>query len=241
MSKFILHKAHSRGISSNGWIYTKHSFCFADYYDPDRIHFGVLRSVNDVTIAPGRGLEKHAHSDMEMVMLTMKGDVIHSDSLGNKVELSQGSVQTITSGSGYLHEELNKNNDESLKFIHIWIFPYKKNLKPHYSYKQFKLGSSKNELLLLASPHAEDNVTLIQQDAWVHICNLNADHSVQYELKKKGNGIYIINTLGECLIEDQLIETEDGIGIWDTEKVNIKALKDSQIIVVEVPLKAYEA
>lgn len=240
MSRVVLHRSNSRGISSNGWIYTKHSFCFADYYDRDRINFGVLRAINDMVIAPGHGLTKHPHSDIEIVMLTMKGSIFHSDSLGNKLELKVGSVQTITSGRGYSHEEINKSDTESMKFLHIWIFPSKKGLQPNYSYKQFDIAEGSNKFQLLASPHPEDGVTLIQQNAWVYITNLEGDQKVEYSLKVKGYGVYIFVVKGMIETEGYNLKDEDGIGIWDTERIAIKAEKDSQIILIEVPLNAFE-
>lgn len=239
MAKTLLYKADSRGISSSGWMYTKHTFCFADYYNTERIHFGALRVLNDMTIAPGKGLTDHSHSDIEVILLIMKGDSIHKDSLGNNIELTEGSVQVISSGSGYSHDEINKNADKSLQFLQFWIFPYKKNLTPNYSHKQFVIKEGKNKLQLLVSPNKKDNVTWIQQNSWLYITNLDAGKKVKYTLNLKENGVYILAAKGKIIVDGTELDAEDGIGIWETEEIEIKAQKDSQIIVIEVPMKAY--
>ncbi|NDV46353.1 pirin family protein [Paludibacter sp. 221] len=240
MTKTVLHKADSRGVSSNGWIYAKHTFCFADYYNTERIHFGALRVINDLTIAPGKGLDFHSNSDIEIILLTIKGDVIHRDDLGNEVELQEGSVQVLTTGSGYSHEEINKNKDQSVKLLQIWIFPFQKNLQPAYSWKQFEIEEGRNQLQLLVSPDKEDNVTLIQQNTRLYITNLDRRKSLTYELNDKNNGVYVLVTKGKVEVEGYILEDEDGLGVWETGAVSIKAKSASQVIVIEVPMDAYK-
>lgn len=240
MSKTVIHRAGTHGVSSNGRVYTEHVFSFADYFDVERINFGMLRAANDMSIAPGEGLENHPHSDMEIIMVIMKGDLLHTDSLGNKVEVHRGYVQTITSGTGYSHEEINLNKNESIRFFHFWVFPYKKGLKPNYSYKQFDTAKEKNELLLLVSPNKDDDVTLIQQNAWTYISKLDTGKSLDYELKSKENGVYIIIVSGNIEIEKQSLKSDDGIGIWETDKIEMKAIDETQIIMIEVPMNAYK-
>ena len=193
MAKVSLYKASAGGISNNGWMYTKHTFCFADYYDVDRIHFGALRVINDITIAPGKGLTDHPHTDMELVLLGMRGELVHRDSLGNETVLHEGSVQAISAGTYYTHAETNKSLEESVRILQFWIFPRARGLQSRYSHRQYAFPQGAGWLLPLISPDEADDTISIQQDAWLYLpsATLTTGSICTYyreKLKRKGNG-----------------------------------------------------
>ena len=154
-------------------MYTKHTFCFADYYDVDRIHFGALRVINDITIAPGKGLTDHPHTDMELVLLGMRGELVHRDSLGTKTVLHEGSVQAISAGTYYTHAETNKSLEESVRILQFWIFPRARGLQSRYSHRQYAFPQGADWLLPLISPDEADGTIAIQQDAWLYLLGMS--------------------------------------------------------------------
>lgn len=239
MTEISLHKAKTRGTSYNGWMYAKHTFCFADYYDPDRIRFGALRVINDTIIAPGKGMSEHPHSDIELILLTLNGPLFHKDSLGNEIELHGGSIQAISAGSGYSHAEINKNPNQSMHMLQFWIFPRQKKLHPSHKYKPFSFDKQSDELIALISPNETNGTISIQQDTWLYICQLNQEKNVTYTLNDKTNGVYILVLEGAIETENQQLESKDGIGIWNTESIHIKAKQTTQIVLIEVPMSIY--
>ncbi len=130
--KTVLHKANTRGHANHGWLDSHHSFSFANYYNPERVHFGVLRVLNDDRVAPGRGFGTHPHDNMEIISIPLEGDLEHKDSMGNVATIRQGDVQVMSAGTGIYHSEYNKNKDQEVKFLQIWVFPNKKGVKPRY-------------------------------------------------------------------------------------------------------------
>ena len=132
MAQTILHKANSRGHANHGWLNSYHSFSFAHYYDPGRMNFGVLRVLNDDTVAPGMGFGMHPHNNMEIISIPLEGDLQHKDSMGNVQVIKQGDIQVLSAGTGIQHSEMNKNKDQEVKFLQIWLFPNRKNVQPRY-------------------------------------------------------------------------------------------------------------
>lgn len=236
MAKVSLYKASAGGISNNGWMYTKHTFCFADYYDVDRIHFGALRVINDITIAPGKGLTDHPHTDMELVLLGMRGELVHRDSLGNETVLHEGSVQAISAGTYYTHAETNKSLEESVRILQFWIFPRARGLQSRYSHRQYAFPQGADWLLPLISPDEADGTIAIQQDAWLYLLGMSEGNGMAYALRNPDHGVYLHVLQGEIETEGQRLETEDGIGIWDTTAIHLKAVRTAQVILVEVPM-----
>src|ERR1035437_10054946 len=132
MAKTILHKANTRGDADHGWLHSKHTFSFANYNNPDRMHFGLLRVLNDDQVAPGMGFSTHHHDNMEIISIPLEGDLEHKDSMGNSTVIRNGDIQVMSAGSGISHSEYNKNRDKPVKFLQIWVFPDKQNVKPRY-------------------------------------------------------------------------------------------------------------
>ncbi|MBL7924441.1 MAG: pirin family protein [Bacteroidia bacterium] len=236
MANTILHKANSRGHANHGWLDSKHTFSFANYYNPDRMHFGVLRVLNDDTVAPGMGFGTHPHDNMEIISIPLEGDLQHKDSMGNVAVIRNGDIQVMSAGTGIQHSEYNKNQDQEVRFLQIWLFPNKKNVTPRYDQITLKTDDRRNKLQQILSPSPDDAGVWIHQDAWFHLGNLDQGTTLQYQLKKKGNGVYAFLLNGEMKINGQVLEKRDGFGIWDVDSIQLSAEKNSEILLMEVPM-----
>ncbi|HYX05635.1 MAG TPA: pirin family protein [Bacteroidales bacterium] len=233
--KTVYHKASSRGHASHGWLDTWHSFSFADYYDPERIRFGVLRVLNDDTVAPGMGFGQHPHENMEIISIPLSGDLEHRDSMGNTQVIRQGDVQVMSAGSGIYHSEKNKNRDQEVKFLQIWVIPNKQNVEPRYD--QITLDKTiKNQWRQIVSPNPDDEGVWIYQKAWFSLLEAEKDATVDYPLKKEGNGIYIFLLEGNISAGPQKMEKRDGLGIWDITEIKMDVHEDSRLLLMEVPM-----
>lgn len=233
----ILHKAATRGHASHGWLESWHTFSFAGYYDPSRVHFGVLRVLNDDTVAPGMGFGKHPHDNMEIITIPLEGDLEHGDSMGNTSVIRQGDVQVMSAGTGIVHSEKNKNHNKLVKLLQIWVFPNKRNVEPRYDQKKFDEEDRKNKLATVLSPlGTNDGGVQIHQDAWFHLGKLDRGVEVNYDLKKNGNGVYAFLIEGDATINDVQLNRRDGLGITETEQLKIKADTDTEILLMEVPV-----
>lgn len=236
MTNTILHKASTRGSANHGWLQAHHTFSFANYYNPERMHFGVLRVLNDDTIAGGMGFSKHPHDNMEIITIPLEGDLEHQDSMGNIGIIKNGDIQVMSAGSGLSHSEKNKNHNIALKLLQIWIFPKERNVTPRYDQLTLNLEDRHNKLQQILSPNTDDEGVWIHQDAWFHIGKFDKDIETAYQIKKEGNGLYVFVLNGEIDIENQNLEARDGFGIWDTKSVKIKANSTSEFLLMEVPM-----
>jgi len=235
--KTILHKADTRGHAKHGWLDSYHSFSFADYYNPDRIHFGALRVLNDDTVAAGMGFGTHPHDNMEIISIPTYGDLEHRDNMGNTQVIKQGDVQAMSAGTGIQHGEKNKNADKPVKFFQIWIFPKQKNVKPRYEQKSFSEKEKHNNLITIVSPIGTgDGGVQIHQDAWFSLGKLDKDFIIRYELKNKVNAVYAFVIEGDITINGQQLNRRDGLGIMDTERLEIKADTNAEVLLMEVPV-----
>ena len=236
MANTILHKAGSRGHANHGWLDSKHTFSFANYYNPDRMHFGVLRVLNDDTVAPGMGFGTHPHDNMEIISIPLEGDLEHKDSMGNVAVIRHGDIQVMSAGTGIQHSEYNKNKDQTVKFLQIWVFPNKKNVTPRYDQITLDVKDRHNKLQQILSPDPNDAGVWIHQDAWFHLGKFDTNKGADYTIRRKGNGVYAFVLKGNMTINGQAVETRDGIGIWDTDKIDIKATTDAEILLMDVPM-----
>lgn len=232
----VFHAAHTRGDAPHGWLHSRHTFSFANYYNPDRMHFGILRVLNDDIVAAGKGFGTHPHDNMEIISIPLVGDLEHKDSMGNVTVIKEGDIQVMSAGTGVTHSEYNKNNDKEVKFLQIWMFPNKKNVTPRYDQISIRELEKPNEFTQILSPSKDDQGVWIHQDAWMHIGQIDAGQKVNYTLKKKGNGVYIFLLNGAVNVEGQNMNDRDGLGIWDTDKISFATEKDSRILVMEVPM-----
>ena len=237
MPKTILHKADTRGDANHGWLHSRHTFSFADYYDPDRMHFGALRVLNDDRVEAGMGFGTHPHDNMEIVSIPLEGDLEHKDSMGNVALIKNGDVQVMSAGSGITHSEYNKNKDRLVKFLQIWVIPNKINVKPRYGQITLKNSDRHNTLQQILSPNADDAGVWIYQDAWFHLGQFDKGVSTSYTIKKKGNGVYAFIIKGDVSIEGNNLIERDGLGIWDTNNISIKAnSQNAEVLLMEVPM-----
>jgi quercetin 2,3-dioxygenase len=234
--KSILFKADTRGHADHGWLNAWHSFSFAGYHDPSRTHFGALRVLNDDTIAGGMGFGAHPHDNMEIITIPLSGQLEHRDSMGNTGIISKGEVQVMSAGTGIQHSEKNKNAKEPLKLLQIWLFPDTKNVEPRYDQRAFDMDAAKNSLLNIVSPMGSEEGLNIHQHAWFHIGKLDKDTSLTYELKDKQNGVYAFLIDGEVIINGEKLDRRDAIGITESDKLEIKAGRDAEILLMEVPV-----
>jgi len=185
MAQAILHKAETRGDANHGWLHSRHTFSFADYYDPDRMHFGALRVLNDDRVEAGMGFGTHPHENMEIVSIPLEGDLEHKDSMGNISVIKSGDVQVMSAGTGITHSEYNKNKDRVVNFLQIWVIPNKNNVKPRYDQITLINSDRHNTLQQILSPNADDAGVWIYQDAWFHLGQFDKGVSTSYTIKKK--------------------------------------------------------
>jgi quercetin 2,3-dioxygenase len=238
MANTVLHLADTRGHADHGWLNSYHSFSFANYYNPERAHFGVLRVLNDDTVAAGRGFGTHPHDNMEIISIPLEGDLEHKDSMGNTTVIRNGDVQVMSAGTGIRHSEYNKSSDKPVKFLQIWVFPNKRNVTPRYDQITLKLEDRKNKLQQILSPNADDEGVWIHQNAWFHLGSFDRDFQTEYTVKGgKGNGLYVFVLNGEVSVGGQKLKTRDGYGVWDVEKIDLKADTNAELLLMEVPME----
>jgi redox-sensitive bicupin YhaK (pirin superfamily) len=235
--KSVLHKAGTRGHANHGWLDSHHTFSFANYYNPERMHFGVLRVLNDDIVTGGRGFGTHPHDNMEIVSIPLEGDLEHKDSMGNTTVIKQGDVQVMSAGTGVFHSEKNKNADEEVRFLQIWMFPNKKNVEPRYDQITLDAANGKSGLQQILSPDKNDEGVWVYQDAWWHMGNLKEGSEETYSLRRKGNGVYAFVLEGEVNISGQDLGKRDGYGVWDTDAITIRATKDAKVLLMDVPME----
>ena len=234
--KKVLHKAGTRGHANHGWLNSYHSFSFAGYYNPERIHFGALRVLNDDTVAAGMGFGTHPHDNMEIISIPLSGDLKHKDSMGNEAIIKQGDIQVMSAGTGIAHSEMNARKDQEVKFLQIWVFPNKKNVTPRYGQITLDESKMKNNLLQVLSPNADDEGVWIHQDAWFSLGNLEKGFSAEYKLKSAENGVYAFVLEGDVTINGEVLNKRDGLGISETDVLNITADADARLLLMEVPM-----
>jgi redox-sensitive bicupin YhaK (pirin superfamily) len=237
MENIVLHKADTRGHANHGWLDSHHSFSFANYYNPDRMHFGALRVLNDDRVDPGMGFGTHPHDNMEIISIPLEGDLEHKDSMGNTTVIRNGDIQVMSAGTGILHSEFNKNKDQLTKFLQIWVFPNKRNVTPRYDQITLNISDRHNKLQQILSPNSDDEGVWIHQDAWFHLGKFDANFKIEYPLKKKGNGVYAFILKGDFTIENQALNQRDGFGIWDIDKLSIVSnSEEAELLLMEVPM-----
>ncbi len=236
MNNMVLHRAETRGNANHGWLNSNHTFSFANYHNPERMHFGVLRVLNDDHVEAGMGFGTHPHNNMEIISIPLEGDLEHKDSMGNTTVIKQGDVQVMSAGTGVQHSEYNRNKDKAVKFLQIWVFPREKGVLPRYDQMNFPIADRHNKLQQVLSPNADDEGVWIHQDAWFHMGDFDKGFKTNYRLKKAGNGLYAFVLKGAININGQDLKTRDGLGVWDVSELNIEASTDAELLLMEVPM-----
>ncbi|GAA3559592.1 pirin family protein [Snuella lapsa] len=234
--KTIVHKANTRGYANHGWLQSYHSFSFANYYNPDRVHFGALRVLNDDTVSAGMGFGTHPHSNMEIVSIPLEGDLEHKDSMGNTSIIREGEIQVMSAGTGIYHSEYNKNKDVPVKFLQIWVVPNEQDVAPRYDQITIEALKKDNLFYGILSPENEYAGVWIHQDAWFFMGEFNEETEIDYVLKREGNGVYFFVLDGEAEIAGNKLEERDGLGVWETPSVAVKAKKGARVLAIEVPM-----
>ena len=235
--KTVLHTADSRGTANHGWLQSHHTFSFAGYHHPERHHFGVLRVLNDDTVAGGMGFGTHPHRDMEIISIPLEGDLKHQDNTGTAALIKHGDVQVMSAGRGIKHSEYNANADKTVKFLQIWVIPKVTGVPPRYQQISLKAEDRKNKLQQILSPNSEDQGVWIHQDAWFHLGSLDKGTALKYQLKDpQNNGVYAFVIKGSLEVAGSHLTQRDGLGITDTHEFDLKASKDSEILLMEVPM-----
>ena len=234
--KTVLHKASSRGHANHGWLNSYHSFSFGSYHQNDRMHFGALRVLNDDTVAAGMGFGKHPHDNMEIVSIPLSGNLQHQDSTGRNEIIRAHDVQIMSAGSGIAHSEMNASKTDEVKFLQIWVFPKLKNIEPRYEQKSFLPENRLNQILTVVAPD-NANAVFINQDAWFSLGNFSKDLSIDYPIKKIGNGVYVFVLSGSVTVNGELLENRDGLGVSETAILTIVANTESELLLIDIPME----
>lgn len=235
MKNSVLHPAASRFYADHGWLQSAQTFSFHGNYDPQRIQFGALRVLNDDTVNGGKGFGRHPHDNMEIISIPLEGTLEHQDSIGNTAVIRRGEIQVMSAGTGVYHTEFNKDQDEPVTFLQIWLYPNKLNVAPRYDQIEYASGDRHNRFQQILSPDPADEGVWINQDAWFHLTELDQDFEISYELKKEGNGVYVFVIEGKVDVAGQQLSVRDGYGFWPESPVLIKAAAKSTLLVMEVP------
>ena len=210
-------------------------FSFAGYYNPERVHFGALRVLNDDTVTPKKGFSMHPHHNMEVVSIPIQGFLRHGDSVENESIITPGEIQVMSTGAGIYHSEYNASETEELKFLQIWIIPNIEGTKPEYHNYDIRPLCRHNELCTFISPEGNTPAHLLQ-DAWLSIGTFDSKQHIKYLMNKKDTGVYIFVLEGDVKINKHVLSRRDGIGIWEVEAVTIECLSESHVLAIEVPM-----
>lgn len=234
--KSIVHPASQRGFANHGWLQAAHSFSFAQYYDPSKVHFGLLRVLNDDIVAPAMGFGMHGHDNMEIVTIPLQGSLAHKDSLGSSGTISPGEVQIMSAGSGIQHSEFNASETESVNLLQIWVFPKERNIQPRYDQKAFDTSKSQNQFQLLVSPSQKEGSLWINQDACFSIGTFSPNQQANYALHFPENGVYVFVIEGEITIDNQLLGKRDALGVYDTTEIAFTVQQEAKVLLIEIPM-----
>ena len=231
--KKTIHRNEERGKTDIGWLKSRFSFSFSNYYNPKRIGFGKLVVLNDDVVDPKKGFGEHPHSNMEIISIPTFGRIAHKDSTGVEEIVKPGEIQVMSGGSGIIHSEYNPSDKEKVKFFQIWIEPKEQNIKPRHDKKNFELD--KNKLITVVSGEKNSKNLYIHQDAKISLGKFDKGNEIGYNIKEN-NGAFIFLIEGEIEVEGEKINKRDSIEISETKKVEIKTIQDSYLMIVEVPM-----
>jgi len=234
--KKIFYPASERGYNDHGWLKANFSFSFASYYNPEKVHFGALRVLNDDVITGGSGFGTHPHDNMEIVTIPISGALEHKDSMGNIGVIHSGEVQAMSAGSGVTHSEYNHSKTDAANTLQIWVFPKERNIKPRYDQKNFTDELKPNNLVTLVSPDATTGGLWINQDATFSMGDFTAGHEFNYDIKQDGNGVYVFVIDGAAQIDGDDLNKKDALGVYDTSSITIKTIANSRLLFIEVPM-----
>jgi len=234
--KTVYHPASERGHANHGWLDAHHSFSFANWYDEKKVHFGMLRVLNDDTIAAGMGFGTHPHDNMEIVTIPLEGALEHKDNIGGQGVIHKNEVQVMSAGSGVTHSEFNHSKTEPCSLFQLWVFPKEKNVSPRYDQKKFDPTDRKNKFQTLVSPERDGGHLWLHQDTVFSRIDMDKDTSQQYKVRFNGNGVYVMVISGNVRIGEAVMNKRDALGVWETGAFDIKADTNAELLLVEVPM-----
>lgn len=236
--KTILYKEETRGHAYHGWLDSKHTFSFANYFNPNRMGFGLLRVVNDDKVMGGEGFGTHPHNDMEIVSIPLSGELAHKDSMGHEEIIKTPEIQVMSAGTGITHSEYNASSTNPVEFFQIWVFPREEGTKPRYDQKAFDFNEKRNDFTNIVSPNGANESLWVNQDVWFNIGYFDKDKERNYNIKKEGNGLFAMVIEGEFEVEGIKLSRRDALGIHETNSIKIRSLSnDSRILLIDVPMK----
>jgi redox-sensitive bicupin YhaK (pirin superfamily) len=227
-----IRRANERGQANHGWLDTRFTFSFADYYDPKHMGFRSLRVINDDTVAPGGGFDMHPHRDMEIITVVLEGALEHKDSMGNGRIIRPGEVQYMAAGTGVLHSEFNPSDKEPVHLLQIWILPDKKGAKPNYAERSFASAPA-GRLNLVASKSGRDGSIAINQDADLLVGKFNGGESLTHSLRPNRHA-WIHVAEGELTVNGQKLVTGDGLAVSDENELQFAVTKPGQVLLFDL-------
>lgn len=234
--KAIIQKAAERGSGDYGWLKPNYYFSFGNYHNPEKVHFGLLRVLNDDFIGGGGAFPNHPHDNMEIVTIPFTGALKHKDSTGGQGIIKSGDVQIMSAGTGVQHSEANESATEPVTLFQIWVFPKERNIKPRYDQRNFDIGERVNKWQVIVSPNDEDKALWINQDARFALTKLEAGNTLNYQNSFKGNGVYLVVINGAIELDGKKLEKRDAAGIYEADSFTIKATEDAELLAIEVPM-----
>lgn len=235
MASYTIYPSNARGTTNYGWLHTRHSFSFGDYYDPKHLHFGALRVLNDDMLAPSKGFGMHPHSNMEIVTLPLEGQIEHKDNMGNAGIIGPGEVQIMSAGTGVFHSEYNASKSNTLKLLQIWIVPQLANVQPRYAQGSYTLIN--NSICNIVSPPHTESELWIHQQAWLSMGMFDKGERITYQFNKKEQQcLYLFVIKGSILLDGHTLALRDAIGISNATSIDIESLSDTQFLLIEVPV-----
>lgn len=235
--KFEFFPAESRGKGDHGWLKTRYSFSFADYFNPDRMGFGALRVLNDDWIAGGAGFPPHSHADMEIITIPFSGALAHQDDTGGEGVIRAGDVQVMSAGTGVTHSEFNHSPDEPVTLFQIWIMTRRRGVQPRYAQKSFSADSFKDGLHIVVGPDETEGKLMIHQDAWLSLGHFTSDKTEAYHLHKPDHGVFAIVIEGSADIAGQTLGQRDAIGVVETDSVTMHMRPGTRLLCIEIPMR----
>lgn len=230
-----LRKSEERGVAEHGWLSSRHSFSFANYYDPRHTGFGPLLVINDDKVQPGRGFGEHGHRDMEIISYVLDGALEHKDSMGTGSVIQYGHVQRMSAGSGVVHSEFNHSQTEPVHFLQIWIAPNAKGIEPSYEEKYFDKASKEGQLRLIASPDGRDGSVLVHQDAVIYATILNGDTELRHALSAE-RCAYVHVARGNVSVNGVALKAGDALKIANNASITLDSATDAEVLLFDLPL-----
>ena len=228
-----IRKSDERGHANHGWLASRFTFSFADYYDPEHVEFRTLRVMNDDHIAGGGGFPTHPHRDMEIVTYVLEGALAHKDSMGNGSTIRPGDVQYMSAGTGVAHSEFNASDKEAVHMYQIWMFPDKRGYTPAYDQKHFDAAEKRGKLRLVASPDGRDGSVQIRQDNELYATLLASGEAVKHTLKPERHA-YVQVARGSVTLNGAKLTVGDGAAISQEKSVELIGVEDAEVLLFDL-------